>query len=251
MDDPTPASPPAPTPVPTPVSPTLSDPRRARLLLGCGAIVAFLLLVIAVLLFLVWWSQRPIRPVVLSEPERVLVQEKLRGLGEPRAEPAGPREPGPPPSVEGAPPVSDGPAPVELDRPYVPGSKVLRLTEREINGLLHQNTELGDRVRLEFGRDAVNAYLAIPIPQDSPVGGGRMFRARGRFHFSIADGGPPVAILEDLTVFGLSLPKAWLGGLKGENLLADLVGQGPRGPLLRGIKGLRIEPGALILEVED
>ena len=51
--------------------------------------------------------------------------------------------------------------------------------------------------------------------------------------------------------FGLSLPKAWLGGLKGENLLGDAIGQGKRGPVLQGIKSLRIEPGALVLEVED
>jgi hypothetical protein len=142
------------------------------------------------------------------------------------------------------------PPEVKETRPYQPGSKVLRLTEREMNGLLNANTDLGKSVRLEFDRDAINAYVAVPIPEDFPIGGGKMFRARGRFRVSVGNGGTPFAILEDVTVFGLSLPKAWLGGLKGENLLEDAVGQGGAGRL-KGIKTLRVEPGVLVLELED
>ena len=76
-----------------------------------------------------------------------------------------------------------------------------------------------------------------------------MFRARGRFRLSLGNGSQPYAILEDVTVFGLSLPKAWLGGIKGENLLGQAVG--PRNQFLKGIKSLRVERGALVLEVED
>ena len=78
-----------------------------------------------------------------------------------------------------------------------------------------------------------------------------MFRARGRFRISLGNGGTPYAILEDITVFGLSLPKAWLGGLKGENLLGQAMGERNGSPVFRGIKSLRVEPGALVLEVED
>ena len=76
-----------------------------------------------------------------------------------------------------------------------------------------------------------------------------MFRARGRFRVSLGTEGNPYAILEDVTVFGLSLPKAWLGGIKGENLLGDAMGQDKW--RIKGIKSLRVEPGALVLEVED
>jgi hypothetical protein len=128
---------------------------------------------------------------------------------------------------------------------------MFKLTEREINGLLNANTDLGKSVRLEFARDAINAYVVVPIPQDFPVGGGKMFRARSRFRMSLGNDGAPYAILDDVTVFGVSLPKAWLGGLKGENLLDQAAGQRNGRPVLRGIKSLRVEPGALVLEVED
>ena len=78
-----------------------------------------------------------------------------------------------------------------------------------------------------------------------------MFRARGRFRVSLGNGDKPYAILEDVTVLGLSLPKAWLGGLKGENLIGEAMTGKNQSPLLKGIKSLRVEPGALVLEVED
>jgi hypothetical protein len=48
-----------------------------------------------------------------------------------------------------------------------------------------------------------------------------------------------------------SLPKTWLGGLKGENLLPKATGERNGQPILRGVKSLQVEPGALVLEVED
>ena len=89
------------------------------------------------------------------------------------------------------------------------------------------------------------------IPQDFPIGGGRMFRARGRFRISLGNGGKPYAILDDVTVFGISLPKAWLGGIKGENLLGEAMTGNNQSPVLNGIKSLRVEPGVLVLELED
>ncbi|MEY4386680.1 MAG: hypothetical protein RLY20_1963 [Verrucomicrobiota bacterium] len=178
---------------------------------------------------------RPIKPVVLSAAEKQAVEQKLEQLNRTSATNS--------PTL-----TSSNTHPTEPDRPYSPGSRELRLTEREVNGLLNENTELGNSVRLEFGRDAINAYIAQPIPEDVPVMGGHMFRAKGRFKLSVGNGGEPYAILEDLTVFGLSLPNAWLGGVKGENLLKSAIGTNQ--PVLRGIKNLRVEPGALVIEVE-
>ena len=220
------------------------------LLYGCGTLIALLLVIIAAVAITLWWIQRPIKPVVLSAQEKAAVEEKLQHIG-------GGNAPVPASNVgakAGTPsPVAaaDAGANQGQDRPYVPGSKVLKLTEREINGLLNANTDLGKSVRLEFATDAINAYVAVPIPQDFPIGGGKMFRARGRFRVSLGNGATPYAILEDVTVFGLSLPKAWLGGLKGENLIGQAMGERNGKPVFQGIKSLRVEPGALVLEVED
>ncbi len=243
-----------PVPPPGPGPSAATRQRKPWLLYGCGAVLLLLLLIAATVAITIWWIQRPIKPVVLSAPEKAEVEEKLQrldGRGGPVTSPA-------PDRIRDAqsqnlPPVArkDAAPKPEPDRPYLPGSKVLKLTERELNGLLNANTGLGESVRLELGRDTINAYVAVPIPQDFPAGGGKTFRARGRFRLSLGNGGEPYAILEDVTVFGLSLPKAWLAGLKGENLIGEAVGKRNGSPILRGIKSLRIEPGALVLEVED
>jgi hypothetical protein len=233
-DIPPPAPPPASGPTGTPV-----PKRRPWLLYGCGLLLGLLLLICATVAITVWYIQRPIKPVVLSAAEKAAVDVKLEHLDAVSQDRSRPKVP-------------DGAITLpKPDRPYVPGSKVLRLTERELNGLLNANTDLGKTVRLELAQDAINAYVAAPIPEDVPVLGGKMFRARGRFRLSVATGEPPYAVLEDVTVFGLSLPKAWLGGLKGKNLLAEAVGERHGAPALRGVKSLRVEPGALVLEVDD
>ena len=230
---------PPPLSAPPPLGSSPSTPsglkKRRWLLYGCGGLLALLLIIIATVGITIWWIQRPIKPVVLNPKEQTVVDAKLRELEDTRLPAPTPLPVNPPPQ----------------DRPYVPGAKTITLTERELNGLLNQNTDLGKSVRIEFARNAINAYLAVLIPEDVPIMGGKMFRARGRFSVSIGNGGKPYVILEDVTVFGISLPKAWLGGLKGENLLGDAVGHGNKGPILQGIKNLRVEPGALQLELAD
>jgi hypothetical protein len=222
-------------------SPKPAPRKRNWLLWGCGGLLALLFLIAATVAITIWWMTRPIKPVVLSEKEKTVVEQKIQKMSdaaEDRPSNLASRDAATKPNLE-------------LDRSYVPGGKTLQLTERELNGLLNMNTELGQMVRLELGRDAINAYLAIPIPQDFPVGGGKMFRARGRFRVSMGNGETPYAILEDVTILGLSLPKAWLGGLKGENLLADAISNPDGKSVIAGVKSLRVVPGAIELEVED
>jgi hypothetical protein len=214
--------------------------KRSWWLFGCGGLLAFLLLIAITVAVTIWWIQRPIKPVVLSEKEKAVVEQKVQKLS--GADGRTTR------GIGGDTPTRQV---VETAPRYAAGAKTLQLTERELNGLLNQNTELGKTVRLELDRNAINAYLAVPIPEDFPIGGGKMFRARGRFHLELSQDHAPVAMLEDVTVFGLSLPKEWLGGLKGKNLLADAMGQSTNSQSWKGIKSLRIEPGAIVLEVGD
>ena len=66
----------------------------------------------------------------------------------------------------------------------------------------------------------------------------------------MVNGGQQYAILDAVTAFGLSLPKAWRGA---ESRIPDWAGDGrtQRVALFQEIESLRVEPGALVLEVED
>lgn len=236
---------------PPPVSPSaLPTPaRKPWLLLGCGALLLVVITAVIAVVATLWWLKRPIEPVTLDAKEQAVLDEKVKIFERAKALPSsGEIAAGTTPAAPGQPAEGGTPAP---DAAYLPGSRTLRLTERELNALLNQNTDLGDKVRLELATDAVNAYLAVPIPEDFPIGAGTTFRARGRFQIKVVEGHAPTAMLEDITVLGLSLPQAWLADLKGRNLFEGRPGQTGHGAILQGIKSLKVEPGNLVLEVNE
>lgn len=175
-----------------------------------------------------WWHNRPIRPVVLSEQEKQQVEEKVEAI---QAGPDG-RE------------AAD--APEEPD--YVPGKKSIVLTERELNGLLNERTSLGDKVRFELARDAIHARLESDLDEDLPVFGGRKLKARARFLVSQDEQGTHF-VIDDVTVWGVSLPNDWLGGLKGRDLIGEALGGKPGS--LAGVKSIEVVPGEIRVELKE
>lgn len=206
--------------VPDPAPGTTARPSSSGnrpLLIGCAAVVMLVLVALVATGITYWWMQRPIKPVTLNEPEWRQLEEKL-----PAARP---------------------------DNTYEPGERSISLSEREVNALLERNTGLGNRLQLSFDRGAVNARFAIPVPDDVPILGGITIRGRGRMLAGTESDGTPRLMLQDVTVFGISLPNAWLGGLKNRDLLVESLAGGERP--LPGIREIRLEPGTLHLELEE
>lgn len=195
---------------------TLPRPRRKKLpliilaVLGAGALAAGAA---------IWWVNRPIQATVLSTPEKAALEEKLAVVEQSQADPT-----------------------------YTPGEKEIALTERELNGLLHENTPFGDQLKLELASGAVHARISADIPQDSPFLAGKKLKGKARFLIEDASGAPAL-ILEDLTIWGISLPNAWLGDLKGENMLGTLLSSGSSG--IAGLEDIRVENRSLIIKLAD
>ncbi|MCX6868296.1 MAG: hypothetical protein NTV46_19235 [Verrucomicrobia bacterium] len=165
-----------------------------------------------------WWHNRPIRPVELSAKEQAVVKAKMTAVQQP-AEPT-----------------------------YDKGSKEIIFTERELNGLLNQNTTLGQSLSFELARNAVHARVETDIDPDLPIVGGKHLKARARFLVGKLPG-QPAFVLDDVTVWGVSLPNDWLGGIKGRNLLEEVLGGKGRG--IAGMEEFRVEPGRLIIRLAE
>lgn len=181
------------------------------------AIVVFLLLAAGAAAAYFWYN-RPIKPVELSQQEVAAVEAKIENL---EADPAEPQ--------------------------YVPGSKEIVITERELNGLLHQNTNLGEKLKFTLVTDEIHARLVTDMDEELPVVGGKKLKAKARFLVGSVEGKPSL-VLDDLTVWGASLPNDWLGGMKGKDLLSEIFGDGGG---LRGIEELRIERGQLVIRLAE
>lgn len=168
-----------------------------------------------------WWSTRDIDPVVLSEPELVVASNKFEVV---QAEPGTPE--------------------------YQAGAKTIIFTEHELNGLLNHNTSLGDKLKIELATDAIHARIRAELPNDFPVMGGKKVNAKARFTVN-TEAGNPAIILDDLTVWGVSLPNDWLASMKGQNLLGTISGDMSDNALARGIKDISIKNGELHIELNE
>ena len=180
------------------------------------------LVVLAVFAFVLgglwWWHNRPIRPVELSAGEKAVVAEKMEAIRQP-AEPK-----------------------------YEKGAKEIVFTERELNGLLNENTALGKSVSFELAANEVHARVETDLDPNLPLVGGKHLKARARFLVSNASGKAGL-VLDDVTVWGISLPNDWLGGIKGHDLLGEMFGGKDGG--IAGVKEFKVEPGRLIIRLAE
>lgn len=168
-----------------------------------------------------WWSNRPIKPVVLDSAELQTIAKKIEIA---QAEPGTPA--------------------------YVPGEKSIKLTERELNGLLNRNTNMGEQVKIELAQDEIHARIRTEIDKDFPFIGGKTLKAKARFTVKTEDRKPSI-VLEDFTVWGISLPNDWLANLKGQNLLGTIGGDMTDNAFARGIKEISIKSGELNIELNE
>ena len=197
--------------------------RKSRLIPVLIGVAAVLLVWIG----LYFWFNRPIKPVHLSAEEKQIVQQKVEALQQVEA---------PAPSSPGEP-------------TYEKGKREIILTEKELNGLLNEHTTLGDKLKFELATDAVHARLETDLDPEMPLIGGKRLKARARFIVK-TETGVPSLILDDLTVWGVSIPNDWVAQLKGKDLLGEVLGGG-KGGKVAGIEEMSVEPGQLKIKLKE
>jgi hypothetical protein len=229
---------------------TARPPRR----FGCLQVTLLLLAAVLITALVTVWVARtylypaPLEPVVLSAAEREVVELKLRQLQDPRAARI------PPAPVDRRPPV-DREAPGEPPLPEIyredPEARVLYFTQRELNGLIASSPDLAHRVALHLSEDLVSATVLVTIPPDFPIMPGRVVRVNAGLGLQQVHG-RPVVVLRGVSVMGVPLPDAWLGGLKGHDLVA-LYGEEPGfwRAFAEGVADLRVEDGRLRVELAE
>ena len=132
---------------------------------------------------------------------------------------------------------------------YKKGSKEIILTERELNGLLNENTTLGKTLSFQLVTNEIHARVETDLDPDLPVIGGKRLKAKARFLVNQQSGHANIT-LDDLTVWGISLPNDWLAGLKGRDLLSEILG-GSGGGTIAGVEKFKIEPGRLMIRLAE
>ena len=127
----------------------------------------------------------------------------------------------------------------------------LSLTERELNAILANNTDLAHKVAIDLSDDLVSARLRIPMDPDFPFVGGKTLKARAgmEIRFELQR---PVVVLKGVSVMGVPVPNAWLGGIKNIDLVQQFgETEGFWKSFSGGIEYVKVVDGALEIQLKE
>ena len=183
------------------------------------------------------------KPVELNVNEQQTLDAKLRVLG---------YDPGP-----GA--GSAKPAPSETDEQWLRSERYseagarreVRFSERELNAMVANNRDLAKKLALDLGDDLVSARLLVPVDQDFPILGGKTLRVSAGVEMAFRDA-KPVVVLKGVSIMGIPIPNAWLGGLKNIDLISEFGDQnGFWSAFADGVEDIRVEEGQLKIRLKE
>lgn len=213
-----------------------------------GIVAAVVVLTVVATLVGAWFFLHalPFTPVVLSQQEQRQLEDKLD-----RVE-----------AVTGvaAPDVSGDKAPDEYTadgrlRPEAyseeGANRQVSFTEREVNALIATNTDLADKFAVDLARNLVSVKMLVPLEPDFPFFGGKTLRVRAGVEVAYR-AGKPIIRLKGVSLMGVPLPNAWLGGMKNIDLVQEFSGeQGFWKAFAEGVESIDIADGTINIVMKE
>ena len=212
-----------------------------------GIVIGAMLITMAVTLYLVktWLFPQPFQPVVLNPGEEKRLESKLARFD--RIEP--PQPSGPVAREKSASPPGEVLQPEAYSEEGA--SREIKLTEREINAMIAKNTDLASKVAIDLADDLVSLKMLIPVDPDFPFLGGKTLKVRAGAELAFR-AGRPVFIIRGVSVMGVPLPSAWMGGLKNFDLV-QVFGSDPgfwKG-FADGVAAIQVREGNLQITLKE
>jgi len=142
--------------------------------------------------------------------------------------------------------------PMEPERYSEEGAtREIVLSEREVNGLLAKNTELARKLAIDLSGDLVSAKLLMPVDEDFPILGGQILKVRAGVQLAYTNG-KPVVMLRGVSVMGVPVPNAWLGGIKNIDLVQEYGAHGGFWESFsEGVEDIHVEEGRLKIKLKE
>ncbi len=127
----------------------------------------------------------------------------------------------------------------------------ISFTEREMNALLAKNTDLAQKLAIDLADDLVSAKLLLPLEEDFPVLGGKTLRLNAGIGMAYQND-KPVIILKGVSIMGVPVPNAWLGGLKNIDLVSEFgVDPGFWKSFAEGVEHIQVTDGQINIKLKE
>ncbi len=142
--------------------------------------------------------------------------------------------------------------PLEPERYSEAGAtREIILTEKELNALLARNTDLATRLAIDLSGDLVSMKLLVAVDEDFPILGGRTLKVRAGVRLAYRDGKPVVA-LSGVSIMGIPVPNAWLGGIKNIDLVQEYgASDGFWEAFSEGVEDIRVSERRLKITLKE
>jgi hypothetical protein len=221
------------------------DPRPRRGLRASHIVwivLATILLTAAATFWLVrtYLYAQDFQPVELSANEQRALDGKLRSLG---------YDPGPPPRNADAETDEAWLRPERYDESGA--QRTVSFSERELNAMVARNPDLAKKLAMDLSDDLVSARLLLPVDPDFPILGGKTLRVSAGVEMAFREA-KPVVVLRGVSIMGVPIPNAWLGGLKNIDLVNEFGDQqGFWKQFAEGVDDIRVEQGQLRVSVKE
>jgi plasmid maintenance system antidote protein VapI len=130
-------------------------------------------------------------------------------------------------------------------------SREIRFSEKELNALLANNTDLATRLAIDLSDNLASAKLLVHLDEDLPLLGGNTVKLSAGVELAYATG-KPIVKLRGISVWGVPMPNAWMGGIKNVDLIQEF-GQEPGfwQAFADGVELIEVRQGHLYIQLKE
>lgn len=126
----------------------------------------------------------------------------------------------------------------------------IEFSEKEFNALIAKNTDLADKLAVDFSGDLASVKLLVPLDPDFPILGGKTLKVTAGVELAYT-AGRPVVKLRGVSLWGVPMPNAWLGNLKNVDLIQEFGNdKGFWHGFAEGIESIHVEEGSLRIKLK-
>jgi hypothetical protein len=122
--------------------------------------------------------------------------------------------------------------------------------ERELNAMIANNRDLAKKLSIDLSDQLVSARLLVPMDPDFPILGGKTLRVSTGLEMSFSNARPRV-ILKGVSLMGIPIPNAWLGGLKNIDLISEFGDEkGFWSSFAEGVENIEVDEGRVTIKLK-
>lgn len=126
----------------------------------------------------------------------------------------------------------------------------VQFSERELNAIIAHDQDLAKKLAVDLSTELVSARLLVAVDPDFPLLGGKTLRVSAGVEVAFTNRRPRI-LLKGVSLMGVPIPGAWLGGLKNIDLIQEFGDSGGFWQAFAdGVEHIEVREGELVVKLK-